>query len=276
MKKIIYNSSMPRSGSELLQVLLSQNPDIYASPTSPLLEYQYGMRGNSGLTEVVAQPQQLMNEALLSACEGLAQGYYKPITDKPIVCDKNRGWAANYRWVNSWNPDAKMIVMVRDLRGIVASMERVYRKNTQTQECANLPLQMDRRIGNWLDTEQVSSAGNPNIGSPPIGLALNRVRGLFQEGLNEKVLFVKYEDLCSSPSETMNRVYSYLQLDNYNHDFNNIKKAVDENASLFGAFGNHDVKPRLSQPSKWDDVLPDNISDLIKQNNSWYFDLLGY
>ncbi|NHW78511.1 sulfotransferase, partial [Escherichia coli] len=44
--KLAFNSSMPRSGSELLQGLLSQHPDICAGTTSPLLEYVYGAYKN--------------------------------------------------------------------------------------------------------------------------------------------------------------------------------------------------------------------------------------
>ena len=69
MEQLIHNTSMPRSGSELMQVLLHQNPDIYGSPTSPLLEYQYGMRANIGLTEVLSQPKELMSDAFLNSCK---------------------------------------------------------------------------------------------------------------------------------------------------------------------------------------------------------------
>ena len=36
MEKIFYQSSLPRAGSTLLQNILSQNPDIYATPTASL------------------------------------------------------------------------------------------------------------------------------------------------------------------------------------------------------------------------------------------------
>lgn len=55
MQRLFFNSSMPRSGSELLQVILHQNPLIYASSTSPLLEYQFGARNNYNLPEVMSQ-----------------------------------------------------------------------------------------------------------------------------------------------------------------------------------------------------------------------------
>ena len=120
---------MPRSGSELLQVILHQNPQIYASPTSPLLEYQFAARANYDLPEVKAQASELMQTAFLRMCKGMADSYYSAITDRPIVIDKNRGWAHYYEWVEQWNPDPKIICMVRDIRSIISSMEKVYRKN---------------------------------------------------------------------------------------------------------------------------------------------------
>ena len=36
MKKIFFNSSLPRSGSTLLQNLIAQNPEFYCTPTSGL------------------------------------------------------------------------------------------------------------------------------------------------------------------------------------------------------------------------------------------------
>jgi len=276
MEKIIFNSSMPRSGSELLQVLLHQNPDIYGSPTSPLLEFLYGMRGNTGLTEVQAQPRELMQNAFARACKGTVEGYYSAITDRPIVIDKNRGWATNYNWTSMWENQPKMIVMVRDLRGIVASMERIYRKNVDTAECANLPLQLDTRIFNWLNINVQPIPNNPNIGSAPVGLALNRLRGLFMDGTADKVLFVKYEDLIDDPVVTMSKIYSYLGLPEYNHNFNNIQKQVDEDTKLFGVFGDHNVGSKLSPIKKWNDVLPEKLSDVIRKDFDWYFSLLKY
>jgi hypothetical protein len=38
IKKVFYNSSMPRAGSTLIQNILGQNPDLYTTPTSGLFE----------------------------------------------------------------------------------------------------------------------------------------------------------------------------------------------------------------------------------------------
>ena len=46
MKKIFFQSSLPRAGSTLLQNILGQNPDFYVTPTSGVLELVYAARNN--------------------------------------------------------------------------------------------------------------------------------------------------------------------------------------------------------------------------------------
>jgi sulfotransferase len=267
--KLFFNSSMPRSGSELLQVILHQNPEIYASPTSPLLEYQYAARGNTNLPEVVSQDPEMMEIAFLSMCRGMAESYYKHLTDRPYVIDKNRGWSHYWEWVNQWNPNPKMICMVRDLRAVVASMERIYRKSRHLPVGPDNPAQIQNmtvaeRANYWLNTQ-------------PVGLALKRTADLFQRGLAEKILFVRYEDLCNYPEQTMGDVYRYLGLKEFTHDFTNIEKKVTENDAVFGPYGSHSVAPLLkkSKPN-WDEILPSVVSSGIVSAAPWYFSTFNY
>ena len=50
---IFFNSSMPRSGSTLIQNILGQNPDIHSTPTDGFLELIYAARVN--FTELIAK-----------------------------------------------------------------------------------------------------------------------------------------------------------------------------------------------------------------------------
>jgi sulfotransferase len=260
---MFFNSSMPRAGSELLQVILHQNPMIYASPTSPLLEYQFAARQNFNLPEVQAQPQQLMESAFLSMCQGMAVSYYSAITDRPFIIDKNRGWLHYYEWVAQWNPNPKMICMVRDLRSIIASMEKVFRKNRHLPTGPDNPSQMQNltvheRAQHWLSTQ-------------PIGLALQRTYDAFQRGVGSQVLFVRYEDLIQQPEQTMLQVYQYLELDPFVHAFDRIEKTVAENDKVFGPYGSHQIKPTLATDSNWKNVLDDAVGDYIVNQHRWYF-----
>jgi sulfotransferase len=261
---------MPRSGSELLQVILHQNPKIYASSTSPLLEYQYAARGNYELPEVKSQDPVLMQKAFIEMCKYMAHGYYKSITDRKIVCDKNRGWVHYYEWVEQWNPNTKMVCMVRDLRSVIASMERIYRNNRHRptgpdnpQELANMTV--EQRTMHWLNTQ-------------PIGLALSRTLDIIQKGLDQKILFIKYETLISEPQKTMNRIYDYIEEERYQHDFNNLKKEVYEDSSHFGVYGDHNVSTFIKKfkPNDWQDILPHNISTNIKKGTDWFYEYFNY
>ena len=44
VKEIFFNPSLPRSGSTLLQNVLMQNPEIYSTPTSGVIEFLLNAR----------------------------------------------------------------------------------------------------------------------------------------------------------------------------------------------------------------------------------------
>lgn len=63
MEKIFFQSSLPRSGSTLLQNILGQNPDFYTTPTSGLVELLYRSRnGYSDSSEFKAQDEETMKK----------------------------------------------------------------------------------------------------------------------------------------------------------------------------------------------------------------------
>ena len=268
--KFIFNASMPRAGSELLQVLLHQNPRVYGSTTSPLLEYQFGARANYELPEVRSQDPKIMQAAFVSMCKGMAESYYAPLTDRPIVCDKNRGWSHYYEWVHQWNPNPKMICMVRDVRSIIGSLERIYRANRHRPTGPDNPAALQNmtvadRARYWLTTQ-------------PVGLALQRTRDCFQRDLSKHMLFVRYEDLCVAPQETMDKIYAFIGEPSRTHDFKQIVKTVAEDDSHFGVFGQHAIQPTLRpvKNSDWLDVIPPPVAALIRQEASWFFDTFNY
>lgn len=259
---------MPRSGSELLQVLLHQNPDIYGSATSPLLEYQFAARNNFSITEVSSQPQQLMKAAFINMCSAMAQGYYRAITERPNIIDKNRGWLHYFEWVEMWCEKPKMVCVVRDLRAIIGSMERIYRKNRYRPVGPDNPqnlinMTVEARADYWLNTQ-------------PVGLALQRLYDLFQRNLNNKVLFLRYEDLIKSPQKTLNKWYDFVELPKFKHQFDNIVKTIEEDSSLYGPYGDHTIHKTIRNPPLWSETLPENIGNKITKQYDWYFQVFNY
>ena len=92
MKQIFFLSGLARSGSTLLGSILSQNPDIHVTPTSPMLDLLCFT--NQALNTVEEQYTYDHKTVSDNIYNGLIESFYKNI-DKPIIIDKHRGWPKN-------------------------------------------------------------------------------------------------------------------------------------------------------------------------------------
>ena len=266
MDKIFFQSSLPRAGSTLLQNIMGQNPEFYVTPTSGVLELVYAARANySSSPEFKAQDQQLMKEGFISFCRGGVEGFFEGITDKPYVLDKSRGWGVHYGFLNSFYPDPKIICMIRDPRDIFASMEKNFRKSQH----------MDSGIVNHAEMKGTTTEKRIDIwaNSQPVGLAMERLQQIVAEGIDEKMLIIKFEDLCSQPKVELGRVYDYLDLPYYEHDFNNVQQITVEDDSVYGIYGDHNIQTKVApQLSKYNEVLGVRASEWVKQHYAWFYD----
>lgn len=270
VKKIFFQSSLPRAGSTLLQNVIGQNPEFYVTPTSGVLELLYASRSNfTNSPEFKAQDGQLMKRGFISYCKNGIEGFFNGVTDKPYVLDKSRGWGIHYNFLNEFYPEPKIICMVRDLRGIFASMEKNFRKNQLMDSGVVNHSQMkgtttEKRIDIWANTQ-------------PVGLAIERIYQIIKEGIDKKILFVRFEDFCSNPEREMARIYKYLDLPYYEHDFNNVQQITVEDDSVYGIYGDHQIKSQIT-PVKNDykEILGLNSSNFIKNNYKWFYDYFNY
>ena len=272
MKTIFFNSSMPRSMSTLLQCLLNQNPSICATPTDPVLEYLYAARQNYTKTpEVKAMGADVAAATWRGFCRGGLEGYAGAYTDRPALCIKTRGGGIHYRWFESFmGSKPRMICMVRDLRAILASMEKLFRRNPEIHSDLVNHGKMSgtttaKRVGIWL-------------ASPPVGVALERLQQCFHEGIHRELLFVRAEDLTERPAEAMSRIYAYLGMDSFPHDFANVEQSVTEDDSVYGLSPDlHTIRPRV-EPMKNDfvEILGPELCAQIQANHAWYQRLFGY
>lgn len=271
MKTIFFQSSMPRSGSTLLQNIMGQNPKFYVTPTSGLSDLVLGSRiGYNYNEESKAVDQDEWKDGFYSYCRWGMQGYFDRLTDKPYVLDKSRSWKGYYGLLKMILPKAKMIVMIRDLRDIVASMEQKYRTNPDRgiEMVDNIkltgitPLQ---RAEIWLKTH-------------PIAISLLRIENLLMDYQNVKdVLFVRYEDLCLNPHKTISDIYKYLEIEEFNHNFNYIEQITHENDTVHGIYGDHKINNVLEKSDLNSyKLLGENTCNLIKENFLWYFNTFGY
>jgi sulfotransferase len=270
MKEVFYQSSLPRSGSTLLQNIIGQNPDFYVTPTSGLMELLYGARAAfTHAKEFKAQDQTEMLSAFRGFCAGGVHGFFRGLTDKPYVVDKGRGWGVNYSLVSWYQDNPKMVCTVRDLRSVFSSMEKQYRKSKflQSEDVNEGELK-------GVDTQHRVDVWGEGI---PTGLAIKRLKQIILEGNDEHILFVRYEDLMLQPQTEMDRIYNYFGLPSYAHNFNNIPQITVEDDEVYGVVGNHKIRPILNQnPDDYLDILGDELSNRIKKQYQWFYEYFNY
>jgi sulfotransferase len=264
-QKICFNSSLPRSGSTLLQNILAQNPRFYCSPTSGMFDLLYGARElYSNLHLIKAQDPATMKRAFLGFCRGGLRGYYEGVTDRPVVVDKSRGWLHQYEWIEMFHPNPKILVCIRDLRAILSSMEKLFRKNRHIKDPEDHPVRSNmttvrNRVGHWLN-------------NPPVGPALLRLIDAIERGVDKRLHFIKFEELTARPEPTMKRVYEYLEEPYFAHDFEHVEQATVEDDAQHGFYGDHTIRPNV-QPVALDyrEVLGEQACTQIKQSYGLFY-----
>jgi hypothetical protein len=295
-QRIIFNASMCKAGSEMLQAVLDQHPDIYASPTSPLIDYLKAMRNaRAGSQASQAQYPGCRDQAFNNACHGAANGYASTLSGgKPVFCDKNREWINHVEWTRMWTPqgDVRIVAMVRDLRDVVASFERTYRANGHVPFGENergkeeapgaLPVSLQDRVKKYL-------AVFPPLGPNLKWIAEAAKRGhIIPFGDDEKpvedkskpILCVRYEDFCGDPGYWIKRIERHLKVRPFGgYDFSDLSRpASGEIPGAFGPFGNHRVSASILPPgdNAFRDVLGEEDEMFIAHTHQWFFELFKY
>jgi sulfotransferase len=272
VEKIFFQSSMPRSLSTMFQNIIGQNPDFHVTPTDGLLELVFAARGNYTTSpEFKAQDSAQMNKAFLGFCKGGIEGYANELTDKKYLMNKSRGWGVYRGFLDSFYPNPKIICLVRNLKDVVASYEKIYRKNPQFADSIRDDLTgrgttVHKRVDEWM------SATNT------IGRAVERIFEMIRLGYDDKILFVKSEDLCLYPESEMTRVYQYLEVPYFKHDFDNIQQITQEDDNVYGLGGGlHAIRPKLEmKPSDADKILGKDVCKWLSDNYAWYYQKFNY
>ena len=265
------NCSMPRAGSTLLQNILAQNPDFYCTPTSGIMDIMLESRSNfTRNPAIAAQDGDEMKKAFQLFCKRGLHGYFEGLTNKKYVLDKNRGWSVNYNFAEFvLGKTPKMIGMVRDLPQIFSSLELKYRNSPHKDP----GIKDNIEFKNTTTTKRVEHFAS----SPPLGQSLENMRETIELGVHQKMLFIRYEDLCSSPELIMNDVYAFLEVPYYKHNFETIKQTTNENDTIHGIFGDHKIRNTLGyKDNNPVSVLGEERIEWIKETYDWYYDMFNY
>lgn len=270
VQKIFYNSSLPRAGSTLLQNILMQNPQFYSTPTSGVLELLSTSRTVYSTSEPFkAQDDETMKEGMKNFYKQGLYGFYNAITDRPYVFEKSRGWLGNYGFLEFFESDIKMVCMVRDLRSVFSSMEKNFRKNQHK----------DPLIVNGVELKNMTTVARIDHFSttPPVGPSIEWLYEVIHQGIDQKIHFIRFEDLSTNPEREMKKLYNYLGFEYYPHHFTNMEQLTHENDVIHGIFGDHKIRPNV-EPLKDDylEILGKEQSDRIRSHYDWFYKRFNY
>lgn len=231
MKKTLhFLSGIPRSGSTVLAAILNQNPMTHVSTTSGLVHALDGL-ANTWHSAGLLNENDPQRTKLAQTMRGAIDAFYED-TDKPVVIDKSRGWPIGQimgAMTQVLDRQPKIIATVRSVPDCAASFIRIVK-----------PADLDE----FMATGQLMD----HLKAAYISL---------QDGYEyapENFLFVEYEDLLTEPKVQLARIHEFLDLPEFEYDFNNIdgSSVAEDDENLHGTAGMHDVKPVLAPQHKQD------------------------
>lgn len=260
-------SGLPRSGSTLLSSLLSQNPDTYASISSPLMGAMLAVRDQLNMSDFSASSL-IREDEQLELYRNMISGYYAPRRgNRKIIFDTNRGWTANLGLLHALSPKSKIIVCVRNMAAVLDSFERLFRANpfvlpklfTGPQEWSTVYARVDTLIQR-----------SRQVGGPWIALK----EGLYSEH-SAKLLLVEYDLLAQSPLEVLAQIYSFLEMAPYEgHHLSGLslldseKEKVKQFDDNLGAPLLHQLKAEVCYENR-PSVLPPDLLKMLSDLNFW-------
>jgi len=267
-RKYYFMSGLPRSGSTLLSSLLNQNPRFYSGPSSPVVPTILALENSLSQDELyLAYPKPEQARRLIAS---VLQIYYSDV-ERPVIFDKNRSWVDRMNYIEGYfGIQPKILYPVRNIDEILASFISMHRRNPYTGEGkisfmdeilikSNQPLNDDSRCQ--------MLAGPMGI----LGQSYNGLKTVFEQGKQNSIHLIEYDDLINQPKETMEKIYDFLEEKYFEHDYQNIENIHREkDKEVYGLADMHKVRKSLNKvsedPKK---LLSENILNLCKGVEFW-------
>ena len=236
-KTIHFISGLPRSGTTLLTNILKQNPEIHGESVTSLSSI-FGTV-NVGWDDFEQNREYVNPDAKKGTLNAILQGYYNHI-DKPIIIDKDRAWVPLLSKVEAvLGKKIKIIVCVRNPAEILSSFEKLRKENPLFCTAVDSAL----RDGSNISSRAYYYAGPEG----PLGKAHRHIKDAITMGYLDRLLFVDYNRLCNSPKSQLKRIYDFLELPYYEHDFEKITQTENYNDLAIGIANIHKIKTSIDR-----------------------------
>ena len=236
-KTIHFVAGLPRSGSTLITNILKQNPKVHGESVSSLSSIFGSI--NASWSSMETNQEYNNTEAKVGVLKSVLQGYYSHI-DKPIIVDKDRGWIPLLPQVEAiLDRKVKIIVCVRNPAEILTSFEKLRKENPLFFTKADSSL----REGSNIASRAYYYAGPEGA----MGLSHRNIKDAITMGYLDRFLFIDYNRFCNSPKSQTKRIYEFLELPKFEHDFEKIVQTEVYNDLAIGLPNLHKIKPSLDR-----------------------------
>jgi sulfotransferase len=246
-KNYYFLAGLPRSGNTVLSSILNQNKKIYCSPLSPLPTIFWDFHQDIFQTENALR---LNNkDPMINIGKNIIKNYYSEIK-KPIIIDREKAWATppNLKMIKEYiTPNPKIIFTVRPIIEILASFINILPDNSY--------IDVEMQQQGWWYKDYLSKNDNrcdflmqPKGSIDQILLSFNEI---VKHENKDMFCIISYDNIVNNPQETMNKIYNFLELPEYNHNFNKIIKLEKDNDEMFNYPKNmHEIRSTLNKISK--------------------------
>jgi sulfotransferase len=267
MQQIQFVSGLPRSGSTLFQQIIGQNPNFYPTPTSGLINFfmqcKNGWKDNN---EFRAEGLEKIEKRMITAFNGMFRGYFwEEINSGKVVFDKSRGWSAYIEYLKEIFQDdnIKVICLVRDVRSICASFEKLYRKRGLEYPEFH---QDDFVVSQTVEGRASILLRDNGV----IGMPITRLRDALRRH-PKNIVLVPYIQMINEPKELFKNLHEILELPQYDYDFDNVKQVTQELDVYHGYKGLHDIKegPIVSNTGNaapWDGIFTQEFLEKMERS----------
>jgi sulfotransferase len=258
-------TGLPRAGSTLLCQLLGQHPEIECEGlSSPLCNMVLGIRRMISDDQFfLAQLDDSFDDSyahLSGAIQGFVRGWNRDCAKQAVV-DKNRAWIHAIELLLKIEPEAKVIVCLRDLAQIYGSIEAQHQRTILLDFIDHLA-DYDR-----FGRADMLFAKDKVIGAPLI--ALHAIPDLPAE-VREHIYLLRFEDLVDRPVACMSHLYAWLGVSPFVIDPEHLKiVGPREGDSHYRMKYLHNRAARVAKPSPH--VVPARIQSQIETAYAWYY-----
>ena len=264
--KFVGVTGLPRAGSTLLCQLLAQHPEIQCEGhSSPLCNTLLGIR------RMISDDQFFLSQLdnafdssyahLTSAMQGFLRGWNQDCSKKTVV-DKNRAWLHAIELLLHIEPQAKLIVCLRELGQIYGSIEAQHQRTILVDFIDHLA-DFDR-----FGRADMLFAKDKAIGAPLI--SLHAVPDL-PKVVQDRLFFVRFEDLVEKPAACMSHLYAWLGLSPFEINPAKLAIGIRESDSHYHMKYTHQQSERISKPKMHD--IPPRIQAQIESAYAWFYQM---